>query len=126
MGKKVSITDAELDIMNVLWESEKPLSAYEIRMCFQDKWKRTTILTLIERLVKKELVIQEKADIFYYSPAIKKEDYIKEETKNFIKKLYHGSSKDLIASLFQGEELTLHDLEELKQHFTQGGEKNGK
>ena len=56
MEKKTSVSDAELEILEVLWASGKPLNTTEIRGLLEKnkKWERTTVLTLIQRLVKKE------------------------------------------------------------------------
>lgn len=121
MIKKSSISDAELEILNVLWQSKVPLSAYDIRSRLNEtrRWERTTVLTLIRRLVDKGIMNQEKRDVYYYSPNIAREDYRKEETKNFITRLYQGNSKDLVAALFQDDNLTQEDIEELRVYFNQ-------
>lgn len=119
MEKKITISDAELEIIEILWQSSTPLSAYEIRQHLNQtkQWERTTVLTLIRRLVQKGAILQEKRDMYYYTPYIKKEDYQKQETKNFINKIYKGKSKDLIASLFQDESLTKEDIDDLRNYF---------
>lgn len=119
MAKKNPITDAELQIMEVLWDSAEPLSAYEIRQRLNEKnqWERTTVLTLIRRLVEKEFISQEKKEVYYYSAVLEKGPYLKEETKQFIDRLYRGSSKDLIATLFQDKSLTEEDVRELRGYF---------
>lgn len=121
MIKKSSISDAELEILNVLWQSKVPLSAYDIRSRLNEtrRWERTTVLTLIRRLVDKGIMNQEKRDVYYYSPNIAREDYRKEETQNFITRLYQGNSKDLVAALFQDDNLTQEDIEELRVYFNQ-------
>lgn len=127
MDKKLSISDAELEIVNILWQAEVPISAYEIRQRLneQNQWERTTVLTLIRRLVEKGVLKQEKREIYYYSTNISKEEYVQRETKQFIQKMYQGKSKDLIAALFQQENLTLGDIEELKTYFHTKGNSHG-
>ena len=58
MERKSSVSDAELEILEVLWEAEKPLNAAEIRSLLErnKNWERTTVLTLIQRLVKKGML----------------------------------------------------------------------
>lgn len=55
MEKKATVSDAELEILEVLWSADCALNANEIRSTL-DKvkhWERTTVLTLIQRLQKK-------------------------------------------------------------------------
>lgn len=121
MEKKATVSDAELEILEVLWSADCALSANEIRSTL-DKvkhWERTTVLTLIQRLLKKGVICQEKREVYYYTPCIQREDYVKEETKNFIDKFFHGSSRNLAASLVSSEALTKADIEELRDYFNQ-------
>ncbi len=121
MKKKATVSDAELEILEVLWSADCALNANEIRSTL-DKvkhWERTTVLTLIQRLQKKGVICQEKREVYYYTPCIKREDYVKEETKNFIDKFFHGSSRNLAASLVSSEALTKADIEELRDYFNQ-------
>lgn len=121
MRKNLNISDAELLVMDIVWKSDVSLSAYQIRekLSKQKSWERTTVLTLIKRLVEKGMLKQEKREVYYYSPAILEEDYKKEETRNFVSKLYKGKSKDLIAALVQDESLTKKDIEELRGFLNQ-------
>lgn len=124
--KKNSISDAELEVMEVLWQSAIPMSAYEIRQRLNERnqWERTTVLTLIRRMVDKRIISQEKREVYYYAPLIKREEFQKEETRNFIKKIYKGNSKELVAALFQDQELSRKDVEELKIFFNGNGAKD--
>ena len=67
MGKKISVSDAELEILEVLWSAGASLNANEIRTRLgQNKsWERTTVLTLIQRLLKKNVLRQEKREVYY-------------------------------------------------------------
>lgn len=123
MDKKITITDAELEVAEVLWQSQEPLSAYEIRQRLDtgNKWERTTVLTLIRRLVEKGIIGQEKKDVYYYRAILKKEDYVQEETKQFVNRLYKGNLKNLVAALFEDKSLTEDDIEELKNYFNSSG-----
>lgn len=118
---KTSISDAELEILDVLWEAGKALNANEIRSMLNEKknWERTTVLTLIRRLLEKEVISQEKREVYYYLPCLKREDYVEEETRSFINRLYKGNSKNLAAALVSSEALSKEDIEELRDYFNQ-------
>ncbi len=121
MGKKITVSDAELEILEVLWSSEDALNAGEIRSRLQEsrEWERTTVLTLIRRLLDKGILSQEKREVYYYTPLIRREDYIKEETRNFVDKYFKGSSRNLAAALVNSEALTQEDISELRDYFNQ-------
>ncbi len=121
MNKKITISDAELKILETLWAAEQPLNAAQIRSILSENenWERTTVLTLIQRLLKKGMLSQEKREVYYYAPCIKREEYVEEETKNFVKKFYKGSSRNLAAALMDSEALTREDIEELRNYFNQ-------
>ena len=119
MDKKITVSDAELEIMEVLWSAGRGLNAGEIRNILNENksWERTTVLTLINRLVKKGVVRQEKRELFYYLPCISREEYVREETKSFVNKFFKGSSRNLAAALVNNESLTKEDVEELRNYF---------
>ena len=112
MKKKVTVSDAELEILEVLWSADTALNASEIRTRLEENknWERTTVLTLIQRLLKKEVISQEKREVYYYVPCIKREEYVKEETKNFVDKFFKDSSRNLAAALVNSEALTKEDI----------------
>ena len=113
------ISDSELEVMKVLWRAEDALPVNVIRETLQKDrgWEPTTVKTLIGRLVAKGAVRQEKRNVFYYSPLIGEEEYNAWATDNLIRKLYHGSARDLVAALIQSEGLSRDDIEELRNMF---------
>ena len=113
------ISDSELEIMQLLWHSEKPLPLRVIRKSLQQttRWEATTIKTLLQRLVTKCAVLQEKREVFYYSPLVSEEEYNNWATAKLLKRLYHGRARDLAAALVNAEELTKDDIDELRKMF---------
>ncbi len=84
MNPNMTVSDSELEILEVLWTSDCALNAAEIRNILNEhkNWERTTILTLINRLVKKGAIAQEKREVYYYTPCIRRETYVRAETKS--------------------------------------------
>lgn len=126
MEQKITVSDSELEILEVLWAAGNALNANEIRSALNDhkNWERTTVLTLIQRLVKKGAVTQEKRaqnnrEVYYYTPCIAREEYVRAETKNFVEKFFKGHSKNLAAALVDSDALTKKDIEELRDYFNQ-------
>lgn len=117
-GKVPQISEAEIEVMKVLWEKGE-ITAKEI-ICEIEKtnsWKPKTIQTLITRLVAKGAVSTEKKDAksYIYSAAVKKEEYQRYANKSFIRKLYNGSLNLMLASFIKDEKLSKQDIEELKK-----------
>lgn len=113
------ISDAELEILEVLWEAGEALNANEIRLRLNVKkdWERTTVLTLIRRLLDKGVIAQEKREVYYYMPCVERSDYVKEETKSFLNKFFKGNARNLAAALIEDEDLSREDIEELRAYF---------
>lgn len=115
----LKISDAELEVMRILWRKKQAVSFSDIRIELSDKmgWKKSTIATLLKRLHKKRAVSIEEKEIYYYMPNITKEDYMMSKKKSLIDKLYDGSTKNFVAALCQNGELIEADIDELKMYF---------
>lgn len=116
-NKKYEITDAELQVMNVLWKSE-PLTLNEIvnQLSFKEIKNKSTIKTLLYRLVDKGSVKSsasgnKKENIF--KTAISQEQYLKKANENFLDKLYNGSTNKLLLNFVEDKKITKKDLQEL-------------
>lgn len=118
------ISEAELEVMSILWREKQPVSFSDIRTELSDKigWEKSTIATLLRRLQKKGAISVQEKEIHYYTPNITKEDYIMFKKKSLIDKLYDGSTKNFVAALCQNGELTEADIDELKMYFRMGDE----
>lgn len=117
--KDTKISDAELEILETFWAAGEALNASEIRARLNEKkdWERTTVLTLIRRLLDKGVIAQEKREVYYYTPLVARGDYVKGETKSFLNKFFKGNAKNLAAALIEDEDLSREDIEELREYF---------
>ena len=118
--ENISIGEAELEIMKVIWASENKLSSGEITKSVESKgWKRTTVSTFLSRLVEKGVLESEKkGNNYYYTALISKKDYRSIKAKSLVSSLFEGSAKSLAACLFEEGNLTSSDIEELRAIFT--------
>lgn len=118
------ISDAELEVMRILWREKQAVSFRDIRIELSNKmgWEKSTIATLLRRLQKKGAISIQEKEVNYYMPKIAKEDYIMSQKRSLIDKLYDGSTKNFVAALCQNGELTEADIDELKMYFRMGGE----
>ena len=113
------ISDSELEVMKVLWRAGDALPVTVIREALQKSrgWEATTVKTLVNRLVSKGVIRQEKRNVYYYSPLISEAEYNSWATGDLIQRLYNGSARDLVAALVQSNGLTQADVEELRRMF---------
>lgn len=113
------ISESELEIMRVLWRAGDALPVTDIREVLQKTrgWEATTVKTLISRLVTKGVLRQEKRKVFYYSPLLSEKEYNDWATHDLIRRVYHGSARDLVAALVRSDGLTRDDIAELRTMF---------
>ncbi len=116
-NKKYEITDAELQIMNILWEAE-PLTLNEIvnQLSYKEIKNKSTIKTLLYRLVEKGSVKSSTAENKkenLFKTAISQEQYLKKANENFLEKLYNGSTNKLLLNFVEDKKITKKDLQEL-------------
>ncbi|AVV58291.1 BlaI/MecI/CopY family transcriptional regulator [Paenibacillus glucanolyticus] len=121
------ITDAELEIMRVLWANpDCPSSEVVKQMTDRMGWSPNTTRTLLSRLVQKEAAGaklekgSKRTQLFY--PIITEEEYLRSETKSFMKKLYGGSLKPMLANFLQDKKLSAQEIADLKVLFDENGD----
>ena len=119
------ISDSELEVMRLLWEAGTPLPISDIRIALHGRkgWEPTTVKTLVNRLLGKEVIAQEKRKVFYYRPLLSQEEYKGWATHRLIDKLYRGSARSLVAALVHSDSLSDEDIRELRDFFRMEGEK---
>ena len=114
------LPDAELDVVGVLWRSDEPLKTADIHKALEKEknWSISTVHALLARLTERGFVeLQKKGRLKYYSALVKKENYQKKETKNFLQKIYANSAKSLVATLVEEQAITSEEWLELCAMF---------
>ena len=109
--------DAELEIMEELWDSSEPLTSGYILEKIRPtrKWALSTLMATLARLTEKGFVYCDRSTrTNYYTAVITAEEYRASEGTSFIRKLYGGSVKRLVASLYDCQELDAKDIAELR------------
>lgn len=121
-----TISEAEHQVMKVIWE-DNPVTAMKIINVLSEKtdWKPKTIKTLINRLLTKGAIGYEKSGREYnYYPIIEEADFVKTESRIFMKRIFGGAMKPMLVSMVENEDLTLDDLDELRKYIME--KKKGK
>lgn len=115
--EKVKISDAEWEVMRVVW-SKKQASSQEIVAVLQEKmaWKPATIKTLIGRLVKKEALATEAAGHRYiYFPNVSESESMMSATENLFAHVCSKKIGTTIATLIEEATLTHDDVAQLEK-----------
>lgn len=110
------VSESEKIVMEVLWQ-KSPLTSVEVveRLSDQD-WNEKTVKTFLNRLVKKKVVSYQKEGRRYlYSPAVAREDFLREESQGFLNKVFKGNMKELLATFVQNKQLSEQELDYLKE-----------
>ncbi|GMQ57145.1 BlaI/MecI/CopY family transcriptional regulator [Vallitalea sediminicola] len=109
------ISDAEWEIMEIVWDGKK-IRAYDIikKLELKTTWSDKTVRTLIRRLVDKNVLGVEKEKFNMYYPLLSKEECVKEATDKFINKVYKGSIGLLVSNFVKNNKLTQNDIDVLK------------
>ncbi len=118
------ISESEWLVMRVLW-AKSPLTANEVveRLTGKATWKPKTVKTLIDRLMKKGAVKFEKEGRRYkYYPAVGRDECIATERKSFVRRVYGGITRPMLAAFLEDAELSAEDISELKEILEQKAE----
>ncbi|GLO67454.1 MULTISPECIES: penicillinase repressor BlaI [Oceanobacillus] len=118
MSKDVpNISEAEWEVMNVLWESS-PKTANEVIYSLQKKteWKAKTVRTLLDRLVKKNVIgVNKNQRIYTFYPLYSQDECQKAEAKSFIQRIYGGTVKSMLVQFMEDDNLSENEIKELRE-----------
>ena len=81
------LPDAELEVMQAIWECEEPVSRADIDVILKDTHPMalTTLLTLLTRLSEKGFVrIEKEGRSSRYYPLVSKQEYLAQQSNRFL------------------------------------------
>ena len=116
MNSLPQISEAEFEIMKVVWKYA-PINTNEItqRLTRTTTWSPKTIQTLIKRLVTKGALTYEKQSrVFVYTPLVKEQDYINQESHSFLKRFYGGNITAMLSAYIENGQLSEDEFEKLR------------
>ena len=125
MQDRPKISDAEWQVMKVLWQ-KTPVTANEIveKLSAETDWKPKTIRTLINRLCAKNAISFDKDGRQYmYYPVLTEEECVRQETRSFMTRIRTGALKPMLAAFLEEENLSQEEIDELKYILDKKGEK---
>lgn len=119
MNSKNKISEAELEIMKIVWERQEAVASSDIVGILKKRcgWEDTTVYTMLSKLVKKGALLREKKAVSYYSAALSEEEYTLEQTERLIDRLFSGDSRQLVSMLVENNKISREDIHSLRQFW---------
>ncbi|MED1783171.1 BlaI/MecI/CopY family transcriptional regulator [Brevibacillus fortis] len=117
MDEQPRISDAEWEIMKVVW-TKSPATAADVIHALRDNktWKDKTIKTLLSRLLQKGILTYEQVNrVYYYSPVLTEEECKRQERQSFLQRVYGGALKPMLVHFLKEEKLSSQEIDELKK-----------
>lgn len=112
----MAISDAESQVMEVLWQAGAPLPAEDVAAALSGShsWQEATVKTLLNRLLNKGAVAAEKDGRRYlYRPVLARDQWVASESSGLVDRLFGGRIAPLVAHFGKQKKLSREDLDEL-------------
>ena len=115
------ISDAEMKVMEKLWEFAQTTSVADITAALNsdgESWTHQTVGTFLKRLEEKEMVHSEKkGKSLYYFPLMTREQFNAKEADNFLKTKFKGSLKGFLSAFSSSKKLSNDEIQDLRDWF---------
>ena len=120
--KSYTLTKAEIQIMNILWEKPEGACVHDIIEEYAEpKPAYTTIATFMKILLNKHFVAyrKETGKTHIYYPLITKDEYLQRVMNEVKDNFFKGSKSSLLKFFIQQEKLSTSEIEELMNMIQQ-------
>ena len=117
MANSPAITDAEWDVMQVLWE-EAPLMANDVveRVAARNQWNPRTVKTLLNRLVNKgALRYEAEGKRYRYFPRVTRQECVRRKSRWFLSQVFGGAVGPMLAHFVNEAPLTGEEIRQLRK-----------
>ena len=117
MTKQHELTEAEWEIIQVVWEHE-PCAAPEVQeeLVARKKWTYSTVKTLMDRMVAKGLMTTERIrNLILYRPAISRDEAQRGELLRTVKRAFGGAFTPMMQFMLESDTLSRKELGALQE-----------
>ena len=114
--KSSTLTAHELELMQMIWRHEGPVT---VRDVYEELRGRrpvayTTVMTSMKTLEQKGYLKATQQDRAYlYRPARPKQQVIKDMVRDFVDRVFNGSSRPLVLHLLEDSEISESEMREI-------------
>jgi predicted transcriptional regulator len=115
--EKDMLTDAELEIMQVVWQQGKATvrSVYEA-LNQRRKVAYTTVLTMMKLLEHKGFLTRDDSERTHvYRPRRQKQRVVTAMVNDFVERVFQGASRPLLMHLIEENDLSPEEIEQLAE-----------
>ena len=119
MNEQYEITEAELEIMQVLWKNKRgnltTIMEELSKKSKNEERNKNTIKTLIHRLIQKGAIESQKVNNkeVEYIPKINEKKFIAKESNSFLNKFFNGNTEKLLFNFVENKKVTKNELQKL-------------
>ena len=115
-------TELELQILKVLWRrSPQPVSEVREALAQEErKLAHTSVITTLNTMVRKKYLKRVKnGKAFLFSPLVAEADISRRMLRDVVNRVFDGSAKAVMLSLFDSEKVDAGELKELRRLINQ-------
>ncbi|HZL37451.1 MAG TPA: BlaI/MecI/CopY family transcriptional regulator [Tepidisphaeraceae bacterium] len=116
MSRVPQISDAEWEVMKVLWERGPLLAAQVVSaLAGQKDWSPRTVKTLLTRLVKKGALEYEVTGRQYvYRARATRDACARKETRSFLSRVFDGAVAPALVQFLEVADLSSNEIQQLR------------
>jgi len=118
MSKTINISDAEWDVMRVLWVAPGAITANDVVAAVAGPrgWSPRTVKTLLNRLTKKGAVgFDARGKVYWYRPRVGQAECVKTEARSFVARVFGGDGGAMLVHFVKNTRLSPREVAELKR-----------
>ncbi len=119
MAKRIpSISDAEWQVMEVVWARPDPVAANVIvaRLEPSSGWNPKTIKTMLNRLVNKgALGYEPDGKRYLYKPKVTRDECVRVQTRSFLSRVFGGATGAALLHFVEEHDLSPAEIEQLRR-----------
>ena len=113
------LANAELAVMDLLWQDENPMTAREIRESLypdEAKAQHGTVQRLLQRLEEKGYVERDKnLAVHFFRTLISRDAYAAQQLESLADKLTSGSFAPMITHLVEHKKISAKDIDRIRE-----------
>ena len=116
MARSIQISNAEWDVLQIVWEIGPCSAADVIKGLSKSRdWNHRTIRTLLSRLVEKSaLDYQVDGSRYIYRAIVSREQCVRQESRSFLEKCFGGDLMEMMVHFSNDSSLSPEELTRLR------------
>ena len=109
------LTNSEWYVLDCLWE-RAPQTITQLVPILKERvgWAKSTTVTTLRRMEDKGLLqVEVRGRTKYYTPALKREQAVRRETRSFLDRVYQGSVGLMVSAMADEKVLSREEIDQL-------------